>query len=468
MVEANPADLRRRVPSVDQALQEPGLRALAARHGRGPVVDALREALAAVRETATQGRAAALETSLAQLPDAVAARLSARATSSLVSVINATGVVIHTNLGRAPLSREAAAHVAAIAAGYSNLELDLESGSRGDRETHAEERLRRILDCPATLVVNNNAAAVLLAVNTLADGREVIVSRGQLVEIGGSFRIPDVVEKAGGRLREVGTTNRTRLTDYRGAISPQTGALLRVHPSNFRIVGFAEEASRDELVALATETKAPLIEDMGSGLLAPLPTVPSEETVSQALRAGVDVVTFSGDKLLGGPQAGLLAGRADLLAAMRQNPLYRALRVDKMTMAALDVVLGDHEAQRAATAVPVLRLLHRDLDGLRAAGARVTAALRGLALLDAVLLESTGPVGGGAAPTLERPTIVVSLRHQGCTPDVLAAALRRAPRPVVPRVAKDAVWLDLRAIPEEDEAALVESVRAALHAVSTA
>jgi L-seryl-tRNA(Ser) seleniumtransferase len=455
------ADLRRGVPSVDEALRKPGMKALEERYGRTLVVDALREETAALRDTAAGGNADALQAALARLAESVDERIAERMAPSLVTVINATGVVIHTNLGRAPLSPEAVARVATVAAGYSNLELDLESGERGDRESHAEARLRRVLGCPATVAVNNNAAAVLLAVNTLAEGRDVLVSRGELVEIGGSFRIPDVVKKAGGRLREVGTTNRTRLSDYRAALGPDTGVLLKVHPSNFRIVGFTEQASREELAELARETGVPLVEDLGSGLLAPLPPpLDGEETVAQALRGGLDLVTFSGDKLLGGPQAGLAAGRADLVARMRRNPLYRALRVDKMTLAALDVVLADHEASRALDRVPVLRALHRPLADVREAAARVLKALDIAG--DASLQDGVSAVGGGAAPGVEIPTVLIRLRTAHAPAASLARALRRGRPPVITRVADDAVWLDVRTVTRAEEEVLAQALRDAL------
>ena len=456
-------DLRRRVPSVDQALQQAEMQALAARHGRTPVVAELRAELAAVRDVAARGDAGEVDSALRGLGDRVGGRLGQRLAPSLVRVINATGVVLHTNLGRAPLSRAVLHRVVEVASGYSNLELDLEHGERGSREAHAEGRLRRILGCPAALVVNNNAAAVLLAVNTLAEGREVVVSRGELVEIGGSFRIPDIVAKGAARMREVGTTNRTRIADYREAMGPDTAALLRVHRSNFRMLGFTEDATRRELVGLARETGVPLVEDLGSGLLAGLPPpLEAEETVAGALAGGVDVVTFSGDKLLGGPQAGLVAGRADLLARMRRNPLYRALRVDKMTLAALDAVLAAHEGGHAASDVPVLRLLQRTASEVGDAAARLVHGLGAWPGLDVVLCEGVSAVGGGAAPGVSLPTTVIRLRSADRPPAALARALRLGDPPVVARVAEDAVWLDLRTVSQGEEPMLLEALRRAL------
>jgi len=455
-------DPRRLLPSVDQALQRPEVQALVGAHGRPAVVRALRSALDELRRRAAE-EPAGLETAVACLPGDVAVRIEAAARPSLRRVLNATGVVVHTNLGRAPLSPGAAARVAEIASSYSNLEYDLERGERGDREAHAEARLRELLGVEATVVVNNCAAAVLLAVNTLAEGREVLVSRGELVEIGGSFRIPDVLRKGGARLREVGTTNRTRLADFRTALSPDTGMILKVHPSNFRIVGFTEEPRIEELSELARGAGIALVEDQGSGLLEALPgALAPEATVLEALRGGADVVTFSGDKLLGGPQAGLVAGRKAFVEPMRRNPLYRALRVDKMTLAALDATLVEHESGRAETSVPVLRMLHVPVAEVRtraeAFASAVAAAAPGLR---PALVESESAVGGGAAPTVGVPTVAVALDPGDPGPDRLAAALRAGDPPVVVRVAGDRVLVDLRTVHPDEEAALLAALLAA-------
>jgi L-seryl-tRNA(Ser) seleniumtransferase len=453
-------DLRRRLPSVDQALQAPGVAALLERHGRAGVLRELRGLLEEARARATAGDGPGLEASLRDLPGVLAARLLAAGAPSLVPVINATGVVVHTNLGRAPLSPEAAARVAEIASSYSNLEFDLDRGDRGDREVHAEGRLSDLLGVEATLVVNNCAAAVLLAVNTFAEGKEALVSRGELVEIGGSFRIPEILGKGGARLREVGTTNRTRLADYGAALGPETGMILRVHPSNFKIVGFTESPSLKDLAGLAREAGVPLVEDQGSGLLAPLPApLDGEPTVAQSLLAGADVVTFSGDKLLGGPQAGLAAGRRAALAAMRRNPLYRALRVDKMTLAALDAVLLDHAAGRARESVPVLRMLTATVGDLRARAEAFARALRPESPSLVVAVEDgTSAVGGGAAPAVAVPTALVTVVHPALGPARLAAALRAGRPPVVARVADDRLILDLRTVSPGDEPTLRDAL----------
>jgi L-seryl-tRNA(Ser) seleniumtransferase len=456
-------DPRRFVPSVDHVMQRPEIRTLAERYGRPMVRRHVRATLEEVRRRASEGESG-LEEAVDALVADVAARAEAAAQPSLVRVLNATGVIVHTNLGRAPLSAEAAARVADVASAYSNLEYDLDRGERGNRETHAEARLRELLGVESTVVVNNCAAAVLLAVNTLAEGREVLVSRGELVEIGGSFRIPDVLRKGGARLVEVGTTNRTRVADFRAALTSDTGLILKVHPSNFRIVGFTEAPSIEELADLAREAGVPLMEDQGSGLMDTLPdSLAPETTAPDALRGGAGVVTFSGDKLLGGPQAGLVAGLRAFVEPMRRNPFYRALRVDKMTLAALDATLVEHEAGRATRTVPVLRMIHAPLEEIRSRAEALTSRLAESAPdLEASLLDAQSAVGGGAAPTVGVPTVVVSIIHPRLSPDRLAAALRAGEPPVVVRVAEDRLLVDLRTVPTEDEPILLEAlVRAA-------
>jgi L-seryl-tRNA(Ser) seleniumtransferase len=453
MAGSGTTDLRRSVPSVDQVLLEPGVRALEQQHGRPLVRAQLRRLLEELRASAAVGDEAAFGARLRSLVADLDRRVRLAAAPSLVPVVNATGVVVHTNLGRAPLPAEAAERVALIARSYSNLEYDLERGQRGQREVHAETRLRRMLGCEAVVVVNNNAAAVMLAVNTFAEGREAIVSRGELVEIGGSFRVPDVLRKGGARLREVGTTNRTRVGDYEAALGPDTALILKVHPSNFRIVGFTESPEIEELSALAQRSGIPLVEDLGSGLIDPLASVGDEPAIAARLRAGVDVVTFSGDKLLGGPQAGFAVGREQHVDRMRRNPLYRALRVDKMTLAALDVVLAAHESGSGAVRLPVLRMLEASAGELRARAEAFAAALsKARPSLQVAVCDGASAVGGGAAPTVEIPTSLVCLSLPG--PDRLAAALRRCDPPVIARVDEDHLVLDLRTVFPEQETAL--------------
>ncbi len=468
MPASSSADLRRRLPSVDQLLQDPRFSGLVERHGRGVVLRVLRRLLDAARERAAAGDETGLQEALDRLGADLADRVERARRPSLVRVLNATGVVVHTNLGRAPLSPVAAARVAEIASSYSNLEYDLAAGERGDREAHAEARLRELLGAEGTVVVNNCAAAVLLALNTLAEGREVLVSRGELVEIGGSFRIPEILRKSGARLREVGTTNRTRLADYRAAIGPETAAILRVHPSNFRIVGFTEAPDLAELAELARSAGVPLVEDQGSGLLEPLPEpAHTEPTVAGSLRGGADLVTFSGDKLLGGPQAGLGAGRRGAIEAMRRNPLYRALRVDKMTLAALDAVLLDYEADAAAASVPVRRMLALGAEAVRdRARALADALANGAPSLAISVQDGESAVGGGAVPTVGLPTALLALTHSSAGPDRLAAALRAGEPPVIVRVADDRVLVDLRTVEPADEPALLLALRAAAERVA--
>jgi L-seryl-tRNA(Ser) seleniumtransferase len=418
--------------------------------------------VAEARARAAAGDAAGVEEDLAWIPQRRAVRLVSALAPSLRRVVNATGVVIHTNLGRAPLPAAVSLRVAELASGYSNLELDLASGERGEREVHAEGRLRDLLGAEATVVVNNNAAAVLLAVNTFAEGREVVVSRGELVEIGGSFRIPEVLRKSGAVLREVGTTNRTRAADYRAALGPGTGMILKVHPSNFRITGFTEAPSREELAAVAAEGRVPLVEDLGSGLIAPLPPpLDGEELVSASLRSGVDVVTFSGDKLLGGPQAGVAAGKSAPLRAMRTNPLYRALRVDKMTLAALDGVLREYQSGRGAS-IPAVRMLSApEAEVRRRAQAFRERLARECPALEVEVAAGFSAVGGGAAPAVEVPTALLRARHPLVRPDELARRLRTGDPAVVARVAENALVMDLRTVAPEEEDALLAALAAA-------
>ena len=452
-------DLRRRIPQVAKLLERPALREAIAAFGRASVDASLAASLSELRRVAEAGDEPAFDAALQAIEGRVVSASRSAASPSLRRVINATGVIVHTNLGRAPLSEAVAARVADVAASYTNLEFNLESGGRGDREAHSETRLRAITGAEASVVVNNNAAAVLLAVNTFAEGREVIVSRGELVEIGGSFRIPEILRKGGAQLREVGTTNRTRIADYAKAIGPATGLILRVHPSNFRIVGFTESAHLAELVALGRERGVRVVEDLGSGLLDHLaPPLDGEATLAQSLAAGVDVVTASGDKLLGGPQAGLLAGREDAVAALRRNPLYRALRVDKMTIAALDAVLALHQAGRAAD-LPVPRMLATPAEELRARAESWRSALAPRVQGVALRVEAVASAaGGGAAPDTALPSFALFIASSKLSPDSLAERLRSADVPIIARIADDALILDPRTVlPGQDEI-LVETL----------
>jgi L-seryl-tRNA(Ser) seleniumtransferase len=463
------SELFRKLPSVDDVLRTAVATSLAECYGHDFAADAARAVLARLRQEITSGLLDwdALELALAGLGGAVENELRRAMGYSLRPVINATGVILHTNLGRAPLGEAAIAHIRETAAGYSNLEFDLATGARGKRDVHVDRMLRRLLseevegnrgEAVSTIVVNNNAAAVLLALNTLAEGGEVVVSRGELVEIGGSFRIPDVMAKSGAMLREVGTTNRTRVSDYEQAITERTRLLLRVHRSNFEIMGFTEQAPTVELVALAHKRRLPLMEDLGSGALVDLRSVgiESETGVLDSLRAGVDIVTYSGDKLLGGPQAGLISGSAGLIAAMRSNSLFRALRVDKLIYAALEATLLDY-IRRAHDAIPTLRMMRLSKEEI---GDRAEAVRRQIAgaKLNVEIVVGESIVGGGAAPSAVLPTRLLALASDGLSVDELTAHLRRSDPPIIARVDEGRVLLDLRTVFPEQDSAIVSAL----------
>lgn len=458
----------RKLPSVDELLRQTATAALVDEHGRGAVTRAVRRALDEVRLQIAGGRLdkAGMELALEQLPAEIERQVRLAVSYSLRKVINATGVILHTNLGRAPLAPSVLEHIRETAGGYSNLEFDIASGERGQRDVHSEV-LSDLLEgthCPvASIVVNNNAAAVLLALNTLGEGGEVIVSRGELVEVGGSFRIPDVMTKSGAQLREVGTTNRTRLADYEDAINERTRLLLRVHRSNFQIVGFTEQPALDELVMLGQRHKLPVVEDLGSGALFDLRSLGlgEEPGVAASLRAGVDVVTYSGDKLLGGPQAGILSGRPEIIAKMRRNPLFRALRVDKLTYAALEATLLAYLRQDW-DAIPSLRMMRLPLAEIERRATALSEKLPGLA--QAELRDGESIFGGGSAPGETLATKVLAVQVPGMSAQELATCLRLQPIPVIARVEDDRVILDLRTVfPEQDEA-VAEALRGAVNA----
>lgn len=447
----------RKLPSVDRLLQQAGVAALEARWGHDLVVEAARDALDAARE-AVRGGAPCPEL------DALAARagelLAERLRPTLRPAINATGVVIHTNLGRAPLSAAARAAMDAVALGYSNLEYDLEAGQRGSRYVHAEELLCRLTGAEAALVVNNNAAAVLLMLMALAQGHEVIISRSQLVEIGGGFRIPDVMRQSGARLVEVGTTNRTYIDDYEAAIGSETAALMRVHRSNFHLSGFVHEPDLAEMVALARDRNLLLIDDLGSGTL--LDTAPfglvHEPTIQESVAAGVSLVSCSGDKLLGGPQAGIILGRGDLLARLRRFPLTRALRVDKTTLAGLQATLRHYLLGEAPREVPVWRMIAQTEAELEERASRWLAALRERGV-QADVLPGRSTVGGGSLPGETLPTRLVALAVE--SPAAVAARLRAGDPPVIGRIEDDRLLLDPRTVLPEQEEILLARVAAA-------
>jgi L-seryl-tRNA(Ser) seleniumtransferase len=424
-------------------------------------VEAAKTAIAEAREAIRRDPARA-QAVLDGLADE-AARLARRlARPHLDWVINATGVILHTNLGRAPLGDAVLEQIRRVARGYSTLEFDVEAGQRGSRHTHVEEHLVALTGAEAAMAVNNNAAAVLLALSELAQGGEVIVSRGQLVEIGGAFRVPDVMRQSGARLVEVGTTNKTRIQDYERAFTPDTRLILKVHTSNFRLTGFVEAATTTELVALGRARGVPVMEDLGSGVLFPLEYDGwREPSVTEIVRDGVDVITFSGDKLLGGPQAGIVVGRRDLVQRLKKHPLARALRVDKMTLAGLEMTLRLYREGRAEE-IPLWRMLHADPDALWRRARRLAARLRAVAPVEAGARREAAPVGGGSLPGVELPTAVVRVRAPGVSAARLESRLRALNPPVVARIADDAVVFDLRTVASEEERWLVEAVVAAL------
>jgi L-seryl-tRNA(Ser) seleniumtransferase len=467
--------LFQKLPSTDEMLRQSEIRVLIEREGHTAVAESIRVVLAHVREEVARGRLdeKSLDLALGGLPAAVERQLLQSLSYSLQPLVNATGVILHTNLGRAPLAAAAFDHIRATAGTYSNLEFDLSTGERGKRDIHVDRLFQKLLAndrvetglsrasesrsptiAISTIVVNNNAAAVLLTLNSLAEGGEVIVSRGELVEIGGSFRIPDVMSKSNATLREVGTTNRTRIADYENAINDRTRLLLRVHRSNFEITGFTEQPEIDELVALARRRKLPLVEDLGSGALFDLRSVGivGEPGLLDSLRAGVDVVTYSGDKLLGGPQSGLISGRTDLIKRMRSNSLFRALRVDKLTYAALESTLLAY-VKRDHDAVPVLRMMRLSKEEITRRAEKIVATVESAQLkhLKLELFDGESVIGGGAAPSAILPTRLVALTHADLSADELSARLRSSTPPIIARVEEGRVLFDLRTVfPEQD------------------
>jgi L-seryl-tRNA(Ser) seleniumtransferase len=404
----------------------------------------------------------------ALLETLLAARLEEDLRGALQPVINATGVVLHTNLGRAPLSAAARRAVQEVAGRYCSLELDLGTGERSRRDLRVEPALCGLLGCEAATVVNNNAAAVFLALNSLAAGRQVIVSRGELVEIGGGFRIPEILERSGAVLREVGTTNRTRLADYEAALGPGTAVLLRVHPSNFRIRGFAERPQLAELAALARRTGIPLVEDVGSGCLVDLAPhgVADEPMPRQSLEAGADLVCFSGDKLLGGPQAGIVAGRRGLVEEVRRNPLMRTYRVEKLVYAALQATLAVYRAGRAFEELPVLRAIAAPPAELRARSRRLARALRarGPAGIDVAIRDGGSVIGGGSCPDTLLPTTLVAVASASRGASRIEATLRAGSPAILVRVEQERALIDLRTVLPGEEPSLIEGLLAALGA----
>lgn len=463
-------DLLRNLPKIDEMMlflekgeQFAGVPRELVKEACRSVVEGLRERILREKGAATALRLPTREAAAAQAAEVIEGFGSYR----LRRVINATGVILHTNLGRAPLCREALERIVEVARGYSNLEYDLEKGERGLRYDHVRRLLCALAGAEDALVVNNNAAAVLLVLNSLAEGKEAIVSRGELIEIGGEFRIPEVMEKSGARLKEVGTTNRTRLADYEGAIGPETGLILKVHTSNFRIMGFTEEAELFSLVELGKKHGLPVMDDLGSGCLVELDRygLEREPTVRDCIATGVDVVTFSGDKLLGGPQAGIILGKHEILERVRRNPLNRALRIDKLTLAALEATMVKYlRPDQALTDIRVLSALTEPPEAVRKRAKRLAALLR-RAMPEGggvTLVDGTSMAGGGSLPTREIPTTLVGVRAATLSAAALEERLRRGETPVIVRVADDRVLFDLRTIDMGEFTEIRDALKAAL------
>ena len=463
-----PENLYSLLPSVNDLLLDAAFASIVQSHSHTAVVHAARAVLVRLKQEIAEGQhtRASLQERFATLDQSVSNELKKSAHFSLRRVINATGVVLHTNLGRAPLSASALEHLVEVAQGYSNLELDLESGERSRRDVHVEQLLLRLLRTRAGLteaenqrkaavVVNNCAAATFLGLTSLAEGAEVVVSRGELVEIGGGFRIPEILAKSGAHLREIGTTNRTRLSDYEKALSTDTALILRVHQSNFRIEGFTERPTLQELVGLGARRGVPVFDDQGTGLMLPLDDlgVRSEPTFIDSFRLGSDLIAASGDKLLGGPQCGLLVGREDLIERIRANPLLRTFRVDKLTYAALEATLMDYLQERL-DAIPVVNMLRLSQEEILYRCRRIAEELKAAGLeVEVIPVESL--IGGGTAPASRLPSAAVALRHESLSLPALLLALRRLDPPVVARISDDRVLLDLRTVEPDLDATLI-------------
>src|SRR5438094_2238102 len=468
-ISAEQAELLRQIPSVDELLAQPRLAALSKRVDRNLVVEVARAVLADLRtRIAGDSNWTAISLDSASVEELISNEVERILSRSLQPVINATGVILHTNLGRAPLTETVVDEFRRTATQYSNLEYDLEAGARGKRDVHTEELLTRLTGAEAAIVVNNCAAAVLVTLAALARGGEVIVSRGELIEIGDGFRIPEIMEQSGANLREVGTTNRTHVADYESAINEKTRVLLRVHPSNFKVTGFTDKPSIEELVALSQRSGLPLVEDLGSGCLVDLSEFGvSEPTVKQSVDAGVSLVMFSGDKLLGGPQAGIIAGKKELVARVRRYPLFRALRVDKLTIAVLEATLGAY-LRAAWDEVPAIRMIRATPQELKRRAENFLRELRPELPLDEVEIEiadGSSLAGGGSTPSQSLPTKIIRIASVRYSAMRLEQRLRRAPGgvSVIARVEDDRLILDLRTVFPEQESLLIKTLSAALH-----
>ena len=466
-LDADKAALLRQIPSVDELLHQPRLAKLSSRIPRELLVEVAREVLAGMRDEITGARGVSVIPVIpADLEDVIAREVERLLSRTLQPVINATGVILHTNLGRAPLAPAVLEEFRQTAIHYSNLEYDLEGGARGKRDVHTAEMLARLTGAEDAIVVNNCAAAILAVLAALAKDGEVLVSRGELIEIGDGFRIPEVMAQSGAILREVGTTNRTRLSDYENAISDKTKLLLRVHPSNFQMSGFTDKPSVKELVELSKSRNVPLIEDLGSGCLVNLSEYGIDEpTVRQSVEAGVSLVTFSGDKLLGGPQAGIIAGRKEFVQRVRRHPLFRALRVDKLIIAALEVTLGSYQrgALDEVPAIAMIRATREEIEERCRNFIRELTSTLSMSGLDIEILDGESLAGGGSTPAQSLPTKLVRIRSARRSAAQIEQRLRRsAAAAVIARVENGAVVLDLRTVFAEQEAALIEALTLAV------
>ncbi len=455
----------RQLPAVNELVDSPALDEWRGRVPRSVVVESARAVLAEFRRSLTESGRPSAVPEIAEFARQLIERLCWEERPRLRPVINATGIILHTGLGRSPLAESAVQAVAEVARGYASLELDLDTGERGKRATIVRGLLTKLTGAESATVVNNNAAATMIVLATVGNGRSVIVSRGELIEIGGSFRLPDIMQASGATLCEVGTTNKTRITDYEKAIDEATAGLMKVHTSNYRVVGFTESASLEELVALGRRRGLPVIDDIGSGALIDYAQFgfTGEPLASDSVRLGADLVLFSGDKLLGGPQAGIIVGKTEWIERIEKNPLMRAFRVDKMTLTALEATLRLYRDPDLATSdVPILAMLRTPVLELRNRAERLAARLRDISgIAAAAVAEDTAFLGGGSIPTQGFETIVVRVRFNGLTETDVATRLRRGDPAVVPRVHDGVVLFDLRTIFESQEVALVAAVAAA-------
>lgn len=447
-------DLLKKLPAVDSLLRDARLSGFMKDNPRRLVVDAVRTVLERKRGLIKKGNAVDSLFSIEELVREIGEEVGKARKPSLMRVINATGIIIHTNLGRAPLTDAALRSVADASLGYSNLEFDIEKGERGERYSHLEPILCKLTGAEAAMVVNNNAAAVMLLLNTLAEGKEVLVSRGELVEIGGSFRVPDIMKKSGARLVEVGTTNRTHIRDYEAAITPETALILKVHRSNFDMVGFTADVAIEDLVELGKRHGIPMMNDLGSGSLIDLSKygMKKEPTVQDAVRSGIDVVAFSGDKLLGGPQAGIIIGRKEIIDPVKKNPLTRALRIDKLTIAALEATLNVYlDEMKTVQDIPVLRMLTLPVLELAKTARKILRDLGDLSdRFKITIKDGYSQVGGGALPLQEIPTKLLAVRPTAISPNQLEKSMRMNHVPIIVRIERDEVILDMRTLMDGD------------------